>query len=247
MQYYSLAGRAAIVTGAGHGIGRAAAIRLAELGAKVTVCDIDGESAEAVAKEIIEQGQRAIASKCNVCFLEDIQKTVVQTADAFGRVDILVNNAAGGGGGMQLSEVGYKEWDRLILLDLTSAYMFSKEALPYMMEQNYGKIVNISSGAGIVGDGTDIHYATAKAGLIGMTKSMAQQVAKYHINVNALGVGLTDTRMSRRRGLEEQIPSILWPRIGKPEDQANAIAFLVSDAAEYITGQVVCPNGGSWM
>ena len=133
------------------------------------------------------------------------------------------------------------------MLDLTSAYIFSKEVLPYMRRRGRGKIVNISSGSGIIGDATDIHYATAKAGLIGMTKAMAQQVANDRINVNALGVGPTDTRMSRRRGLEEQLSDILWYRVAQPEDQANAVAFLVSDEAEYITGQVICPNGGAWM
>ena len=148
---------------------------------------------------------------------------------------------------MLLDDVDYKEWDRLILLDLTSAYIFSKEVLPYMRKRGAGKIVNISSGAGITGDATDIHYATAKAGLIGLTKAMAQQVAKDRINVNALGVGPTDTRMSRKRGLEEQLNDIIWYRVAQPEDQANAVAFLVSDEAEYITGQVLCPNGGAWM
>lgn len=247
MEAFRLDGHVAIVTGGGNGIGRGTAIKLAHQGACVAVCDIEKDSAERVAAEIVEEGGTAIGIFCDVCSVDSVRNAIQATAEKFGGVDILVNNAGGGGGGMLLDDVDYKEWDRLILLDLTSAYIFSKEVLPYMRKRGAGKIVNISSGAGITGDATDIHYATAKAGLIGLTKAMAQQVAKDRINVNALGVGPTDTRMSRKRGLEEQLNDIIWYRVAQPEDQANAVAFLVSDEAEYITGQVLCPNGGAWM
>ena len=247
MGSFRLDGRVAIVTGGGNGIGRGTAIKLAHQGASVAVCDIEKENAECVAAEIVREGGNAIGIFCDVCSVDSVRKAIRATAEKFGGVDILVNNAGGGGGGMLLDDVDYEEWDRLILLDLTSAYIFSKEVLPSMRKRGAGKIVNISSGAGIIGDATDIHYATAKAGLIGLTKAMARQVAKDHINVNALGVGPTDTRMSRKRGLEEQLNDIIWYRVAQPEDQANAVAFLVSDEAEYITGQVLCPNGWAWM
>jgi 3-oxoacyl-[acyl-carrier protein] reductase len=247
MEIFRLDGRVAIITGGGNGIGEGTAVKLAHLGAHVVVCDIEKNRAEAVAANIVEAGGSAVGIYCDVCSIESVRNTVLHAVERFGGIDILVNNAGGGGGGMSLDEVDYKEWDRLIMLDLTSAYIFSKEVLPYMRRRGRGKIVNISSGSGIIGDATDIHYATAKAGLIGMTKAMAQQVANDRINVNALGVGPTDTRMSRRRGLEEQLSDILWYRVAQPEDQANAVAFLVSDEAEYITGQVICPNGGAWM
>ncbi|WHH61248.1 SDR family NAD(P)-dependent oxidoreductase [Petroclostridium sp. X23] len=247
LDFFQLEGQSAIVTGAGNGIGRSVALILAGLGAKVAVCDIEADSAVAVVREIEEKGGTAIACPCNVCLLEDVKKTVEATVNAFGTVDILVNNAGGGGGGKRLEDMTYPEWDRLIQLNLTSAYMFSMEVLPCMRKQKRGKICNVSSGAGIVGDFSDVHYAASKAGMLGMTKEMARELAKDHINVNALGTGLTDTRMSRRRGLEQASKEILWPRVGTPEDQAYSIVFLVSEAAEYLTGQMICPNGGSWM
>ena len=146
-----------------------------------------------------------------------------------------------------LEDMTYPEWDRLIKLNLTSSYMFTMEVLPYMIKQQRGKICNVSSGAGIVGDFSDPHYAASKAGLLGLTKEMARELAKHHINVNAIGTGLTDTRMSRYNNWEYKTNDILWPRVGVPEDQAYAIVFLVSEAAEYMTGQIICPNGGAWM
>lgn len=125
--------------------------------------------------------------------------------------------------------------------------MFSMAVLPYMKEKKHGKICNVSSGSGIIGDNTDVHYASAKAGLIGMTKEMATELMPFQINVNALGTGLTDTRMSRRSYWEQKKNSISWHRVGEPKDQAAAITYLVSEAAEYLTGQVICPNGGAWM
>lgn len=178
---------------------------------------------------------------------EQIERAVEEVAAQLGSIDILVNNAAGFGGGKTLDQVDLKEWDRLIHLNLTSAYMFSMAVLPYMKEKKHGKICNVSSGSGIIGDNTDVHYASAKAGLIGMTKEMATELMPFQINVNALGTGLTDTRMSRRSYWEQKKNSISWHRVGEPKDQAAAITYLVSEAAEYLTGQVICPNGGAWM
>ena len=173
MEIFRLDGRVAIITGGGNGIGEGTAVKLAHLGAHVVVCDIEKNRAEAVAANIVEAGGSAVGIYCDVCSIESVRNTVLHAVERFGGIDILVNNAGGGGGGMSLDEVDYKEWDRLIMLDLTSAYIFSKEVLPYMRRRGRGKIVNISSGSGIIGDATDIHYATAKAGLIGMTKAIA--------------------------------------------------------------------------
>ena len=243
--YFRLEGQAAIVTGSGNGIGRATAIMLADLGARVMVCDIEGDSAEKVAKEIGERGGTAIYNRCDVTNLEEIRDTIGKTAEAFGGVDILVNNAAGFGGGKTFDMMTYEEWDRLIRINLTGAYMFTNEVLPYMVKKQHGKICMVSSGAALGYDFSDPHYAASKAGMIGLAKELSQD----RINVNALGTGLTDTRMAHLpgRSWEDETKGLPWHRVGTPEDQAAAIVFLVSEAAEYITGQVLCPNGGAWM
>lgn len=247
--YFRLEGQAAVVTGSGNGIGRATAIMLADLGARVMVCDIEKDSARKVADEIAARGGEAVWNKCDVTNLEEIRDTVRKTAEAFGSIDILVNNAAGFGGGKTFDQMTYEEWDRLIRINLTGTYMFTNEVLPFMIKKQHGKICMVSSGAALGYDFSDPHYAASKAGMIGLAKELSQELAKHRINVNVLGTGLTDTRMAHLpgRSWEDETKGLLWYRVGTPEDQASAIVFLVSEAAEYITGQVLCPNGGAWM
>ena len=247
--YFRLEGQTAIVTGSGNGIGRATAILLADLGTRVMVCDIEEDSAFQVAAEIAQRGGTAIACRCDVTSLEDIRAAIRQTVEAFGSVDILVNNAAGFGGGKTYDMMDYEEWDRLIRINLTGAYMFTNEVLPFMVEKQHGKICMVSSGAALGYDFSDPHYAASKAGMIGLAKELSQELARHRINVNVLGTGLTDTRMAHLpgRSWEDETKGLPWYRVGTPEDQACAIVFLVSEAAEYITGQVLCPNGGAWM
>ena len=247
--YFRLSGQTAIVTGSGNGIGRATAIMLANLGANVMVCDLEEDSARRVTEEILARGGNAVFSPCDVTKLEDIQATIAKTVETFGDVDILVNNAASCGGGVRFDQMTYPEWNRLINTNLTSAYMFTNEVLPYMTRKKHGKICMVSSGATFGYDFSDPHYAAAKAGLLGLAKELSQELAPYRINVNALGTGLTDTRMAHSpdRSWEDETKGIPWYRVGTPEDQAAAIVYLVSEAAEYVTGQVLCPNGGAWM
>ena len=245
--YFKLAGKSAIVTGAGNGIGRAAAKLLAGLGAHVTACDIETDSVEAVAAEIRSAGGSALGLYCDVRLYEDIGRVVKAATDACGTVDILVNNAAGCGGGVTLDDITETEWMRLIDLNLCSVYRFTMAVLPIMRAKKSGKIINISSGSGLVGDFSDPHYAAAKGGVIGLTKEIATELAKESINVNSIAPGLVDTRMARIRPWDDEIADNLWPRVGQPEDIANTIAFLASSASDYFTGQVICPNGGAWM
>ena len=247
--YFRLSGQTAIVTGSGNGIGRATAIMLADLGANVMVCDLEEDSARRVTEEILARGGNAVYSHYDVTKLEDIRATIAKTVEAFGDVDILVNNAASCGGGVRFDRMTYPEWNRLINTNLTSAYMFTNEVLPYMTRKKHGKICMVSSGAAFGYDFSDPHYAAAKAGLLGLAKELSQELAPYRINVNALGTGLTDTRMAHLpdRSWEDETKGIPWYRVGTPEDQAAAIVYLVSEAAEYVTGQVLCPNGGAWM
>lgn len=247
--YFRLKGQSAVVTGSGNGIGRAAAIMLADLGARVMVCDIEADSACRVAREITARGGEAVWNRCDVTSLDQIRDTVRKTAEAFGTIDILVNNAAGFGGGKTFDKMTYEEWDRLIRINLTGTYMFTNEVLPFMIEKQHGKICMVSSGAALGYDFSDPHYAASKAGMIGLAKELAQELARHRINVNVLGTGLTDTRMAHLpgRSWEDETRGLPWYRVGTPQDQASAIVFLVSEAAEYITGQVLCPNGGAWM
>ena len=156
--YFGFEGQTAIVTGSGNGIGRATAIMLADLGANVMVCDIEGDSAKKVAEEITERGGAAVYNRCDVTKLEEIKETIKKTVDTFGNVDILVNNAAGFGGGKTFDVMTYEEWDRLIRINLTGAYMFTNEVLPYMVKKQHGKICMVSSGAGSPGyTGAPVH------------------------------------------------------------------------------------------
>ena len=247
--YFGFEGQTAIVTGSGNGIGLANAFMLAYCGAFELVSSMEAESAKKVAEEITERGGAAVYNRCDVTKLEEIKETIKKTVDAFGNVDILVNNAAGFGGGKTFDVMTYEEWDRLIRINLTGAYMFTNEVLPYMVKKQHGKICMVSSGAALGYDFSDPHYAASKAGMIGLAKELSQELAKHRINVNVLGTGLTDTRMAHLpgRSWEDETKGLPWYRVGTPKDQASAIVFLVSEAAEYITGQVLCPNGGAWM
>ncbi|MEG1926016.1 MAG: SDR family NAD(P)-dependent oxidoreductase [Ruthenibacterium sp.] len=245
--YFKLVGKTAIVTGAGNGIGAGISRVLASLGVNVVACDIEQSSVEKTALDIQQAGGTAIGLYCDVRKYEDIQNVIKAAIEAYGTVDILVNDAAGCGGGVTLDTIDEEEWMRLIELNLNSVYRFTVSVLPIMRAKKSGKIVNISSGAGIVGDFSDPHYAAAKGGVIAFTKEIAHEVAKDNINVNSVAPGLVDTRMARIRPWEEEIADTLWSRAGEPEDIAYAVAFLASAAGEFFTGQTISPNGGAWM
>ena len=245
--YLRVAGKAAIVTGSGRGIGRGVAMELASYGVKVMVTDINDENGLRVKDEILAAGGTAEYCHCDVMKVEDIKNLVQKTVEAFGTVDILVNDAAGCGGGVTVDDITEEEWLRLIELNLNSVFRFTMSVLPIMRAKKSGKIVNISSGAGITGDFSDPHYAAAKGGVIALTKELAHELAKDHINVNSVAPGLVDTRMARIRPWEDEIADTLWYRVGQPEDIAYAVAYLASAAGEYCTGQVISPNGGAWM
>ena len=191
--YFQLAGKTAIVTGAGNGIGRGIAQKLAGLGANVVACDIEAESVRNTADEITLAGGVCLGLYCDVRKYEDIQKVVDTAVQKFGTVDILVNDAAGCGGGVTVDTINEQEWMRLIELNLNSVFRFTMTVLPIMRAKKQGKIVNISSGAGITGDFSDPHYAAAKGGVIAFTKELAHELAKESINVNSVAPGLVDT------------------------------------------------------
>ena len=248
--YLQIGGKVAIVTGSGRGIGRGVAEELAAYGVKVMVSDINDENGKKVKEGIIEAGGIAEYCHCDIMKIEDIKNLVAETVRVFGTVDILVNNGGGGEPPCDFFTITDERWDHYIRFNLYSAFFMIREVFPYMRAQKSGKIVNISSGYAIGGGDQCAHYASAKAGIIGLTTSIAKEAAPYNINVNVIPVPTTDTPGLREADFElvaDEIPLIPMGRIAVPKDVANTVLFLVSEAADSVTGQIVAPNGGKRM
>ncbi len=243
---FDLNGKVAIVTGAGQGIGREIALRLAASGARVALIDITDKIFD-VLREIKGRGGDGLAIKCDVSSWDDAHKAVSQVLEKFSRIDILVNNA-GIYPFKPFVEMSEQDWDRVINVNLRGVFNFTRAVLPKMIEQGSGKIINIASIAGpIVGFINLVHYSASKAGIIGFTKSLALEVAQYGINVNAISPGPIETPGTKtlNEGLYEQIRrAIPLGRWGKPEDVANLVIFLASDKSSFITGQNIIIDGG---
>ena len=242
----NLSEKVAIVTGAGRGIGRAIALKLAEEGATVVVTDILEKEAQAVAGEIKAAGGQSLAVMADVSLAADVARLVEETIKACGRVDILVNNA-GIARDKLLLRMSEEDWDKVIDVDLKSVFLCTKAVLRPMVKQRRGRIISLSSIAGITGNKGQANYASAKAGIIGFTRSIAREVGSRSITVNAVAPGFIDSEMTRRlekdwrEELERLIP---LGYLGTPRDVAEAVAFLASDEAGYITGQVLGVDGG---
>lgn len=242
-----LNGKVALVTGASRGIGRAVALRLASLGAKVAVnYHKSADAANQLVDEIKAQGGSAIAIQGDVSSFEQATSVIKQTVEAFGRLDILVNNAGTTRDNL-LALMKEEDFDFIIANDLKSVFNCSKAALRQMMKQKYGRIVNMTSVAGIVGNPGQTNYSAAKAGIIGFTKAMAKEYASKNIAVNAVAPGYipTDLTDALPQDVKDNIVKfVALQRFGTVEEVADAVAFLASDRASYITGQTLAVDGG---
>ncbi|MBN1105515.1 MAG: 3-oxoacyl-ACP reductase FabG [Deltaproteobacteria bacterium] len=244
--------KVALVTGSSRGVGRAIAIGYAKEGAKVVVNYTSNEKA---ALEVVENiknlGSAAIAVKADVASKADVDKLVKATTDEFGRIDILVNNAGFTRPAMML-KMTEEEWDQVVDLHMKGAFLCAQAAANIMKEQKSGKIINVTSVAGIVGTVGQINYSAAKGGVISMTKSMARELARYNICANVISLGIVATDMTEKIRSDEKLREvymnrILLKRFAEAEDIAPAFVFLGSDEANYITGQLLCVDGGYGM
>jgi 3-oxoacyl-[acyl-carrier protein] reductase len=242
-----LDGRVAVVTGSSRGLGRAIAVKLASLGAKVVVNYCSNKAAAEETLRLIQQADgEGIAIQADVSSFEQANHLIEGALEHFGRLDILVNNA-GTTRDTLLVRMSEEDWDTVIDTNLKGPFSCCKAGLRTMLKQRFGRIVNISSIAGVGGNAGQTNYSAAKAGLLGFTKALAKEVGSRNITVNAVAPGYIPTELSSTIPPELLAKGIeLMPlgRPGTPEDIANAVAFLVSDEANYITGQVLCVDGG---
>lgn len=241
--------KVAVVTGAGNGIGRAISEHLAAEGAAVVVTDVDGEAARATATAL---GGSAVAVTADVADRESVAGMVRTARERFGRIDVLVNNA-GWDKGAPFVDSDPADWDKAIRINLYGVLHTCHEVLPIMAEQGSGKVVNLGSDSGRVGSSGEAVYSAAKGGVIAFTKTLAREMARSQVNVNCVSPGPTDTALFEsvtagnpklREGLTKAIP---FRRLGQPADLANAVVFLASEEADYITGQTLSVSGGLTM
>lgn len=245
----SLQGRVAIVTGAAQGIGRAIAETLAEAGADVVVADLDPTRSKDTVAAVEKAGRKALNLKVNVADANDAKAMAEQVIKDWGKIDILVNNAGITRDGLLL-RMKEEDWNLVLQVNLNGTFHCTKAVLQPMTKQRYGRIVNIASIVGAMGNVGQANYAASKAAVIGFTKTVAREYASRNVTVNAVAPGFIDTAMTQglaaevKEALQKQIP---LARLGTPADIANAVRFLVSEDASYITGHVLHVNGGMLM
>lgn len=249
MKTLELLGKVALVTGAAQGIGRAIALILAQKGADIVVSDINLEKAEETVREIETIGRRAMAIRADVANTNDVERMVEAILGRFGQIDILVNNA-GITRDKLILRMTEEDWDAVLNVNLKGTFNCTKAVVRHMSKQRRGKIVNIASVVGEMGNVGQANYSASKAGVIGFTKTIAREFAQRGINVNAIAPGYIETPMTEvlpEKVKEELRRMIPMGRLGRPGDVAEAVLFLVSEASRYITGQVLNVNGGIYM
>ncbi|RKY36665.1 MAG: beta-ketoacyl-ACP reductase [Candidatus Omnitrophota bacterium] len=244
-----LKGQVGIITGAARGIGKEIAFALARRGVNCVLCDMDTKQVNETAEEIANLGVETLPITLNVADLSQVEQMKNKVIDKFQRIDILINNAGITKDGLLL-RMKEADWDAVISVNLKGTFNCTKAVIKAMVQKRYGRIVNIASIIGLIGNVGQANYSASKAGIIGLTKSTARETALRNINVNAIAPGFIETKMTKvlsddvKSALLKQIP---LGRFGKPEDVADLVIFLVSDKSSYITGQVVQINGGMLM
>ena len=241
-----LDGKVAIVTGAARGIGQAIALKMASEGADLALCDLQQDWLADTAGKVTALGRKALGYAVNVSSGEAVTAVVGQIAKDFGKIDILVNNAGITKDGLVI-RMSEADWDAVLDVNLKGTFLFSKTAARFMMKARYGSIVNIASIVGLIGNAGQCNYSASKGGVVALTKSLAKELASRNIRANAVAPGFIHSKMTDV--LSEDVKERMWEaiplgRFGAPEDVANTVVFLASDAAAYVTGQVVNVCGG---
>ena len=245
-----LKGKTAVVTGSSRGIGKAIAMKLAEMGANIVLnATLSSDAIDAVEQEIRSKGVKVLTVKCNIGNYQEVQSMFDTIMKNFDTIDILVNNAGITKDNL-IVRMNEEDWDEVIDTNLKSVFNCTKIAAKAMMKQKAGKIINVTSVSGVVGAAGQTNYSSAKAGMIGFTKAIAKELASRGITVNAVAPGLIQSRMTEKLSdavKEEYMKNIPLKRLGTPADVANLVSFLASDNANYITGQVIHIDGGMVM
>jgi 3-oxoacyl-[acyl-carrier protein] reductase len=241
--------KVALITGGGRGIGREITLGLAKAGADVAICDVNKAAMEEVKKEVESLGRKCALFETDVTKTDQVEGMVSKVLDNFKKIDILINNAGITRDGL-LIRMSEADWDAVLNINLKGAFTCTKAVIKPMMKQRWGRIVNIASIIGIMGNAGQANYAASKGGIIAFTKSVAKELASRNINVNAIAPGFIQTEMTKKlpdNYKEEMLKLIPLNRLGDPVDVANTALFLVSDSASYITGHVIQVDGGMVM
>lgn len=245
----NLEGKVSLITGGAQGIGKELALSFADAGSDIIICDVNQEALDSTTAEITAKGRACLAVKADVTSAKDVDAVITKSLDKYQRIDILINNAGVTRDNL-LARMSEEDWDLVLSVNLKGVFLFSKAVAKPMMKQRFGRIINIASIIGLMGNAGQANYAASKGGVIAFTKTLAKELAKRNINVNAIAPGFIKTAMTDKLKEEHKdamLKMIPMNRLGDPKDIANVALFLASEYASYVTGQVLTVDGGMVM